>query len=177
MLPEDYAIRAYMPHDAIPLAAVEVRASGLFAEFGFPTLVPDPPTAPEAFHSFASAYETFVAEHALQGPAGYAVLHPLGNFLHLRELAVHPDHGRRGIGAALLHMAVAKAMEDGRAGVSLSTFRDLPFNERFYAAHGFVECPLEEAPHPLARQFYSEVPPGIAPEVRLLMLRRTERGN
>ena len=60
--------------------------------------------------------------------------------------------------------------------MSLTTFRDLPFNERFYARQGFVECALETAPPALARQFHAELPTGISVEKRLLMLRRNKKG-
>ncbi|WEX08139.1 GNAT family N-acetyltransferase [Chelativorans sp. AA-79] len=171
-IPAGYGIRPYARDDAAALAAVETRASRLFAEHGFPSLVPDPPTTAAAFHSFVTKFETVVSTHAGQDPVGYAVLHPLDRFLHLRELAVDPAHGRRGLGSALVRFAIARSVEEKCAGVSLTTFRDLPFNRPFYAAHGFVECPLDEAPPPLARQFFRELPSGIAPETRLLMLRR-----
>ena len=177
VLSDGYAIRPYRPEDAAALASVETRASGLFAEYGFPSLVPNPPTTPQALHAFVSAHATFVVTEAEKGPVGYAVLHPLDRFLHLRELAVDPDHGRRGLGSALVRLAIAKCVEEGRAGVSLSTFRGLPFNEPFYAVHGFIEYPLNEAPPPLARQFFAELPPGISPETRLLMLRWTDAGS
>jgi GNAT superfamily N-acetyltransferase len=170
-LPPDYRIRAYETADAAALAMVEARASVLFAEYGFPSLVPSQPPAPETLHAFAAAHETFVAEHAENGAVGYAVVHPLDRFLHLRELAVDPAHGRRGVGTALLRHAVEKSAREGYAGMSLTTFRRLPFNEHFYASNGFVECPLGEAPPALAEQFHTEVPPGIDPATRLLMLR------
>jgi GNAT superfamily N-acetyltransferase len=170
-LPPDYRIRAYEPADAATLAMVEARASVLFAEHGFPSLVPSQPPTPEALHAFATAHEAFVAEHAENGAVGYAVVHPLDRFLHLREIAVDPAHGRRGLGTALLRHAVEKSVREGYAGMSLTTFRRLPFNEAFYAANGFVECPLDGAPPALVGQFHTEVPPGIDPATRLLMLR------
>lgn len=173
-LPAGYRIRAYRPEDAAALAGVEMRSSALFAEYGYPTLVPDPPTRPEDLHAFAAAHETWVAAHAERGPVGYAVMHPVGRFLHLRELAVDPAHGRRGLGAGLLEWTVHRSVQERFEGVSLTTFRRLPFNERFYAGRRFVECPLQDAPRPLVRQFQAELPPGIAPATRLLMLRRNK---
>ncbi|MCT7378537.1 GNAT family N-acetyltransferase [Chelativorans salis] len=171
-LPAGYAIRAYRSDDAAVLAGVDVRASALFAAFGYPSLADNPRMTPAEFDAFAGKNETLVAVHHGGEAVGYAVLHPLAGFLHLRELAVDPDHGRRGIGTALLNAAIDRSREEGHEGVSLTTFRDLPFNERFYAGEGFVECALNAAPAPLARQFLTEVPPGIAAERRLLMLRR-----
>ncbi|MCT8998144.1 GNAT family N-acetyltransferase [Chelativorans intermedius] len=174
--PAGYAIRAYRRQDAAALAAVDARASALFAAFGYPSLATGAALTPQAFHALAGTKGTLVAVDRDGAPVGHAVLHPLAGFLHLRELAVDPVHGRRGVGTALLCAAVTRSVQAGHRGVSLTTFRDLPFNERFYARQGFVECALETAPPALARQFHAELPTGISVEKRLLMLRRNKKG-
>ncbi|MFC6490318.1 GNAT family N-acetyltransferase [Nitratireductor sp. GCM10026969] len=171
-LPAGYRIRAYARTDAAVLAEVEARASVLFGRFGFPSLVPDSPMEAAEFHALATEGETLVASERSGSPVGYAVTRQIAGFLHLRELAVDPAHGRRGVGRALLMKVIAVSAERKLDGVSLSTFRALPFNEGFYARHGFLACPLNTAPACLAEQFAAEVPPGIPPETRLLMLRR-----
>ena len=95
----------------------------------------------------------------------------VGRFLHLGELSVDPNHGRRGIGRTLVEAVAVRAGGLGLAGVSLSTFRMVPFNAPFYAALGFIELPLEAAPPELARLSYDEVPEGVEPGARLLMTR------
>ncbi|WP_367931063.1 GNAT family N-acetyltransferase [Aquamicrobium sp.] len=108
-------------------------------------------------------------------PAGYAVAGPLAGFFHLRELSVDPAHGRRGVGAALVGAVLAAAERAGCAGVSLTTFRFVPFNRPFYARLGFGELPLEAAPPPLRAVFARELPQGVDIKERLLMLRRLPR--
>lgn len=95
----------------------------------------------------------------------------VGRFLHLGELSVDTTHGRRGIGRTLVEAVAVRAGQLGLDGVSLSTFRAVPFNAPFYAALGFVELPLETAPPELASLFYDEVPKGVDPGARLLMTR------
>jgi GNAT superfamily N-acetyltransferase len=70
-------------------------------------------------------------------PVGFALAGALDRCLHLYELDVHPDHGRRGHGTALLEGIAAAARARGLAGVTLSTFADVPWNAPFYAARGF----------------------------------------
>lgn len=127
---------------------------------------------PEIFDRRATAGDTLVCSHRDDGPIAFAMTGPIGPFLHLMELSVDPAHGRRGVGTALLGAVVAKSALDGLAGVSLTTFRDVPFNAPFYARNGFRPCPPEEAPAPLAERFLREIPPGIDPATRLIMLRR-----
>ncbi|MEO0984130.1 MAG: GNAT family N-acetyltransferase [Cyanobacteria bacterium J06639_14] len=69
--------------------------------------------------------------------AGFAVSQLFGDFLHLAEMAVHPDYGRRGIGSQLLTAVIQQAVERKRSGVILTTFQDFPWNAPFYEKRGF----------------------------------------
>lgn len=170
-LPAGYSSRPFRDADAEALIGVGLRSTRLLAGHGFPELLAEPPTGARAFRAFARRCAVIVAQTRVE-PVAYAAIAPLDRFLHLKELAVDPAHGRRGIGSAIVAAIVAEAARAGHAGVSLSTFRDVPFNAPFYAARGFEELPLEAAPEALKRAFEEEIPPGIRPETRLLMLRR-----
>ncbi|MDP1554166.1 MAG: GNAT family N-acetyltransferase, partial [Hyphomonas sp.] len=54
-------------------------------------------------------------------------------------VSVHPEHGRRGLGAALIRRVFQDAADRGLKTVTLSTFRDLPWNAPFYRTLGFRE--------------------------------------
>ena len=58
---------------------------------------------------------------------------------HLAQLSVQPDHGRRGLGRALLRAACEWALGHGYDELTLTTYRDVPWNGPFYASEGFVE--------------------------------------
>jgi GNAT superfamily N-acetyltransferase len=143
----------------------------VFADHGYPQLADDGFPDVAAFREMIGDGAVFTAaQTAGDTPVGYAVAVPNGSWSHLRELAVHPDHGRKGLGRALVGAVVVAARRDGRTGVSLSTFRAVPFNQPFYEKLGFRELPLGEAPQILAEAFRREVPAGIDPADRLLML-------
>jgi GNAT superfamily N-acetyltransferase len=72
-------------------------------------------------------------------PLGFARIDPLAGGAHLEQLAVHPDHGRRGAGRALLRATVDWASRAGYGEVTLATYREVPWNGPFYASEGFVE--------------------------------------
>jgi predicted N-acetyltransferase YhbS len=59
------------------------------------------------------------------------------NTLYLQQIDVEPEHGRRGIGTALVKTVCDWAKQQGYGIVSLSTFRDLPWNAPFYSKLGF----------------------------------------
>src|SRR6185503_9462415 len=68
---------------------------------------------------------------ALDGdrPVGFAHVEMLAEDLpHLEELDVHPDHGRRGIGAALVRTVCEWVARSGYSEVTLTTFRAVPWN-------------------------------------------------
>jgi GNAT superfamily N-acetyltransferase len=104
-------------------------------------------------------------------PVGFALTEELGRVEWLCELSVHPDHGRRGIGGALVEAVARAARLRGCDRIGLSTFRAVPFNAPFYDRHGFTEVPLDRAGPPLAIRFHAEVPAGVNPGERVLMVR------
>ena len=63
---------------------------------------------------------------------------------HLEELDVHPDHGRRGLGRRLVAAVCEWASNAGIGAVTLTTFRDVPWNMPFYSTLGFEEVPSRE---------------------------------
>jgi ribosomal protein S18 acetylase RimI-like enzyme len=89
-------------------------------------------------------------------PVGFAAVIELDGHWHLEQIAVHPDHGRRGIGAALLGAARA-----GRDGITLITFREVPWNGPWYARHGFTELPEAEWGPELLAHWRAEIDAGL----------------
>lgn len=151
---------------------MEARAARLFAAYGYASLASTPAMAKDAFDTIALQNGTLVAAHETDGAVGFAIFGQIGSFLHLNELSVAPEHGRRGLGGALLEAVIAESVSRELDGVSLSTFRVVPFNAPFYAHHGFVEQSLDTAPEGLKERFFTEIPAGVAADDRLLMLRR-----
>lgn len=83
-------------------------------------------------------------------PVGFAHVEIIDGFAHLAQLSVLPEETRRGLGTALVRAAMDEAWQLGFDVMSLTTYRDLPWNGPFYAGLGFVEV---EDPEPfLVRQ-------------------------
>jgi GNAT superfamily N-acetyltransferase len=80
----------------------------------------------------------WVAEDAGQ-VIGFSVCEPFDDALHLWELAVRHASQGKGAGRALLTAGIAAARERGLPAVTLTTFRDIPWNGPFYGRMGFVE--------------------------------------
>lgn len=170
--PAGYAIRERRAGDDPALLGIENRAAQLFRDHGYPEVADNPFAGVEDLRAMMAGHRVWVAVTLADEPAGYAVAAPLGSFFHLRELSVDPAHGRKGLGAALVRTAILAGRAAGLDGASLTTFRDVPFNAPFYARLGFAELPPGEAPAALAEAFLRELPEGIDPGGRVLMVRR-----
>ena len=69
---------------------------------------------------------------------GFAGLDVVDHEAHLAEIDVLPEHHGRGVGQALLDAACGRARARGHAAITLTTYRDVPWNGPWYARNGFV---------------------------------------
>ena len=96
-----------------------------------------------------------------QCPVGYALLRQTGGIALLAQIDVHPGHGRRGLGTALVRYAVEKAATLGHQAMYLTTFAHIPWNAPFYAKLGFVAQPVSEAPPVMRSIIEDELAAGL----------------
>ena len=156
------AVRPVRPGELALLSPLERAADTMFEPLGIGPL-PGPGTVAE----FAAALVVLVAGDP---PVGLCRIDPVGSGAHLEQLSVHPDHGRRGIGRALLRAAGEWGRVNGYDELTLVTYRDVPWNGPFYASEGFVEVgPADEwlVAHGLA----AEEPVMTAGGTRVVMTR------
>jgi GNAT superfamily N-acetyltransferase len=171
-LPDGYRVRSYRDADAAALVRIENRAAELFRPYGFPEMADSPIPDVAFFENYIAGQTVWVALDREGAPAGFAVAGALDDWFHLKELSVDPDHGRKGLGAALVSVALAEGKARGFDRMSLTTFRDVPFNRPFYEKLGFAVLPLDSAPEILRRCFQFEVNSTVDPAQRCLMTRR-----
>jgi GNAT superfamily N-acetyltransferase len=142
-------VRVAGPRDLPLLPKIEENGDGLFGELGI--VFPPGPTVVE--QAIREGAEILVAGDP---PVGFAAMVELDGHGHLEQIAVHADHGRRGVGAALLD-----AVRAGRDGVTLITFRDVPWNGPWYARHGFTELPETKWGPQLRAHWQAEIDAGL----------------
>jgi GNAT superfamily N-acetyltransferase len=108
-------------------------------------------------------------------PVGFAhalVLEP--GAIHLEEVDVDPEHGRRGLGTGLVEAVCASARAAGYRCITLTTFRDLPWNMPFYVRLGFEVIPPDEVSPVLQAVLQDETRRGLDPARRVAMRRCTD---
>lgn len=127
----DSSIRVVRPDELVLLPPLEAAADTMFAPF-----VHGPFPGPATPEDFAAALVVLVAGDP---PVGLCRIDAIGAGAHLEQLSVHPDHGGRGIGRALLRAGIEWAGAHGYRELTLVTYREVPWNGPFYASEGFVE--------------------------------------
>lgn len=147
------------PEDVPRLVEVSRAADTVFADAGV-VLPPDDPV-----EMLSHAEGVLVAEDPFGLVVGLAATVTVDEVPHLEQLAVDPDHGRRGVGGSLVEAVCAEAAAEGHPRLTLTTFRDLPWNGPWYAARGFVVLPRGEWGPGLEEVWRSEADIRVLPRV------------
>lgn len=104
-------------------------------------------------------------------PVGFALVHRLATVAHLHELDVHPAHARRGLGRRLIDAVATWAKEEGLRAITLTTFRDIPWNAPYYARIGFRPLSADELSVELRVISAAEAAAGLPVNERVCMCR------
>ena len=169
--PMAYLIEPARAEDLAKLAQVEIAATALVAGRGIAGVVANDSTSLEELAHAHAAGLLWVARAPAGEPIGFALLEIVDGQAHLEEIDVHPAHGRRGVGRALLDAVVAWARGAGHGAVTLTTFRDIPWNAPFYERAGFRELAPHELGPGLAAVVSDEAARGLDPAQRVAMRR------
>lgn len=112
---------------------------------------------------------SWVAIEGDDRPVGFLCAERCGDDLHIHEIAVRHDRQGRGIGRALIEAAIAWAQGRSLSAVTLTTFRNVPWNEPFYARLGFETLSADSIDQRLALVVQQETEHGLQPETRCAM--------
>ena len=165
-----YSIRTARPQDLARLPAIELAAARLLAGH-----------APESVLREATSFAVLQkAQHegrlwvALldEVAVGFAHVEVIDNkAAHLEEIDVDPAHARRGLGRRLVLLVCDWAARSGYESVTLTTFRDVPWNMPFYARLGFEIVPPAQLNPALLAIVADETRRGLDPATRVVMQR------
>ena len=172
---DDYTIRLAGPGDVAALAAVERQAVRLFEGWTGETGL-----TPEMLEKVSSVEELDGARQrghlwvATSGEAivGFAQALILDDAAHLDEIDVVPEHTRKGIGSRLIETVCEWARQAGYPRITLSTFRDVPWNRPFYQRRGFRVVDPRRLPPQHRDLVAAEQSRGLRADLRVVMERR-----
>jgi GNAT superfamily N-acetyltransferase len=169
-----YSITAARPQDLTRLPAIELAAARLLAGYAPESVLNETTSAgvlKEALH--AGHLWVAMADDIAVGFAHVEVIER--ETAHLDEIDVDPAHGRRGLGTRLVLHVCDWAAGHGYASVTLTTFRDVPWNMPFYARLGFGIVAPEHLSFALRTVVEDETRRGLDPSRRVVMRRTCAR--
>jgi len=165
-----YTIALARPQDLDTLPSIELAALTLFDGHGLDD-VPALVTGEAELRKAQEMGHLWVAL-ANDVAVGFAQIKVIeANTVHLDELDVHPEHGRRGLGRMLVMAVCDWAEAKGYEAITLTTFREIPWNMPFYASLGFTVVPPEALTLALASIVHEEGRRGLDPALRVVMRR------
>jgi GNAT superfamily N-acetyltransferase len=166
-----YRVRHGRRADVPRLPEIERCAAARFHEVGLQPSLPLSLVSAAALAEAVDAGRLWVAVGRDDVPVGFALALVVDGCGYLHELDVLPEHGRRGVGAALVEAVCAWARRERFPAVTLITFRHVPFNAPFYARLGFRVLAPGELSAALAEILQAETERGIPDQDRVAMRR------
>jgi GNAT superfamily N-acetyltransferase len=139
----EYTIQLALPIHVPSLPGIERSAASLFAGILSAALL-DATTPLPMLEEAQQAGRLWVAVDAGGSPVGFVLVELVGARVHIVELDVSLDHQRRGVGTRLLRALAAWAADHGFAEITLTTYRDIPWNAPAYRGMGFDFVELDE---------------------------------
>ena len=90
----------------------------------------------EECHNLPPSSQVWIAQ--TDKPVGFVFTRDIDYFTYFGQLSVIPEAQNKGIGSALLNVAVEHCRAQGKPGLVLATFKDVSFNAPYYARRSFV---------------------------------------
>jgi GNAT superfamily N-acetyltransferase len=171
---EEYVIRLAKAGDVPSLASVERRAVKLFDGWTAQTgLTPDVLENVSSVEELDEAQQRGQLWVATRGDevVGFAQAIVMDGVGHLDEIDVAPEHMRKGVGSRLIETVCEWARAAGYPKVTLSTFRDVPWNRPFYEVRGFRVVDAGQLPPQHRHLVATERSRGLRTDLRVVMER------
>jgi GNAT superfamily N-acetyltransferase len=168
---DSYRIRLARLDDLPRLRQIEDEAGSIFSGLGVIDEALDVSFPLDDLSRLVDVGQVWVACAADATAVGMVIASLREGAVYVEEMDVLPEHGRRGLGARLLAAVCAWAEEQSHPAVTLSTFRDMPWNGPFYRKQGFRDLEPNEWTPGMRAIREQEARHGLRVEARVFMRR------
>lgn len=149
---------------------IERDASLLFVPLGMPEIADDDPPAPDQLAEYANAERAWVVDPP-PDVAAYVLVDVVDGAAHIEQITVATRYARRRLGALLIDHVADWARRHGIGEMTLTTFRDVPWNRPYYQRLGFHDVAEEDVGPELANVLAHERDHGLWRWPRVVMAR------
>jgi ribosomal protein S18 acetylase RimI-like enzyme len=164
-------IRLARSSDFPEITRIESDSGRLFREIGLDAVANEAPPTPEQLSAYRRRGIVWVATEENDRPIAYLMAEQVDLRGHIDQVTVSPDFSRRGIGGSLIEVAESWTVERRLAGVSLTTFLDVPWNAPYYRRLGFTVLNEEDWSPALRERVSAEAQRGLAVWPRVVMVK------
>ena len=135
-MPAALTIRPIREDEFPLLPQMERAADQRYIDAGF---FSDEDIGPDDFQEarYTQGGPTFMAVDASDTPMGFVHMGEMSQGHHIEELSVLVEHGRKGVGTALVQHVIERARAAGVFAVTLATDIHVPWNAPYYEKLGF----------------------------------------
>lgn len=162
-------IRLTTTEDISLLPAIEYSAGGSFRDIPHLAWIADDDLMTTEDHlKYVAEGTSWVAEVDHQ-VVGFVCAETAAQDLHVWLLAVRREWQAQGLGRELMGIVIEHARQNRFKSVTLTTFREVPWNEPFYRTLGFEVLESEKMDARLQQILDEEVQHGIPGELRCVM--------
>lgn len=163
-------IRPAKDRDASLLPEIERSSGEIFRQLpGLEWIADDKVQSEEQHRALIADGLAIVADVQGFGIAAFLNGELTPDALHIWQIAVHRDQQGHGIGRELIEAAQQVAADHGINALTLTTFREVPWNEPYYQRLGFVTLDDEDLGPRLRAVLNSEGQAGLPMEQRCAM--------
>ena len=170
---EEWIIRRASEEDAPLLPDIEISAGAAFrTQPDLEWVADDEVWSAEEHLDWMEKGLVWVAAESRNRPVAFLITEVFGETLHIWEVSVHHAEQGHGLGRRLMEVAEAHAREAGLRDLTLTTFRDVVFNEHFYHRLGYRTLHADEISPRLQRVLEQEAAEGLPIDRRCAMRKR-----
>jgi GNAT superfamily N-acetyltransferase len=131
-------IRFAMKEDALFLPEIERSSGEAFRQIPHLAWIADDDVqSAERHEDLIRQGSAWVAEAEAGTIVGFLNAERFGHSLHIWQMAVHADYQQKGIGGQLVEASKQWSLGENLASITLTTFRNVAWNELFYRKCGF----------------------------------------
>jgi len=132
-----HRIRTGTTEDLELLREIERSAGMIFAEYDMLAISEDEPPDIASLSSYSQDGRLWVLVNEADHPIAYLMADLVDGCAHIEQVSVHATHAGNGFGRALIEAVTLWASERKLPAVTLTTFRDVPWNAPYYQRLGF----------------------------------------
>jgi GNAT superfamily N-acetyltransferase len=162
-------VRPAVQEDLATLREIERTSGQRYRDYGLDNIADHEPASVEVLARYTDDGRSWVAAEDSGEPIGFILVDVIDGAAHIEQVSVIPAHQGRGVGRALIEQVKGWANSKDLTALTLTTFRDIPWNRPLYKHLGFRVLAQREISPGVQAVRDLEAEHGLDPDLRVVM--------